>query len=307
MAASDLERIAHHSGGDIAISQASCGTVWRSQRPAIDTVTYDTSVPPGLHVGIGHARIKTHARGLGGFEAAGPALSIIRLGGEMEPFTTTVGRGPAFSLGLHLNLPSLDQSVDVLQEALLAVMDSHELRAATGGAPVSRALHLLAPIDPWFQGSARDLVLQARGLELLAIAATWVLEKKEEKLSSRHQRKADAARDYIEAHLAEPLTLDAIARAVGINVRTLTETFRRRFGVSIAAFLAQRRMEIAMRMLLEGASVSLAAYTVGYRPNAFSTAFRRQFGYPPSALSRARFQRGNAPDHGEETPTDEGL
>jgi len=305
--ASDLERIAHQSGSDIGMTQSPCGTVWRSERPAIETMSYDTLVPPGLHVAIGCARIKTHAPGLGGFEAAGPAFSIISLASETAPFTTTISRGPACSLGVHLDFSRPDHIVSADHEALIAAMDSHQFRAATAGPPVTRALHLLAPIDPWFQGSVRDIVLQARGLELLAVAATWLLGRNEEPLRSRHERKAEAAHEYMEAHLATPLTLEAIAQAVGTNVRTLTDSFRRRFGVSVAAFLTERRMQVAMQMLVEGASVSLAAYAVGYQPNAFSTAFRRQFGYPPSALSRARVSRGKAPGHEEETPANKEI
>ncbi len=100
---------------------------------------------------------------------------------------------------------------------------------------------------------------------------------------SRHKVKIDAVRELLLRRYAEPLTLDDIAREVGLNRMTLTAGFRQLFGASVHDFLQNVRMERAYELLQDEAlSVSLVAEAVGYsHPCNFSTAFRAHFGCAP--------------------------
>ncbi len=82
----------------------------------------------------------------------------------------------------------------------------------------------------------------------------------------------------------EKLTLDAIARACGLNRAKLTRGFREMFNCSIAEALAERRLLEARRLLLTtDLPVSSIGYESGYLNNAsFSRAFSRHFGHSPS-------------------------
>jgi AraC-like DNA-binding protein len=66
--------------------------------------------------------------------------------------------------------------------------------------------------------------------------------------------------------------------------RTFTTQFHRVHGVSASEYLRISRLAAAREALLhERLSVTEAAYAVGYAsPANFSTAFRKQFGHPPS-------------------------
>jgi AraC-like DNA-binding protein len=91
---------------------------------------------------------------------------------------------------------------------------------------------------------------------------------------------------YIEHHLAETVTLEAVARELGISPRHLERRFKEVTGKSLRAFWIEERMEQAATLLRAGPSgVAEVARMVGYRsPHAFARAFKRQFGVAPSAL-----------------------
>ena len=263
------------------------GSSWLSHRDIERQSTYIAPVPQGVHIAVGLARMQTSAPDIGGFKARGPVLSVLDLGAEPAEFTTRLEAGRAWSFGVHMEPEQFNPDDGALPERLSRLRPA-PLQTTTPRAIIGRVLNILEPIDPWFQGSARALVLQSRALELIAVAEMWLKGADDHRPASAAIVKAEAARDLIESRLADPLTLEVIARAVGVNVRTLSSAFRARYGVSVAAFITDRRMQRAMKMLMDGASVSEAAYAVGYQPNAFSTAFRRQFGVPPSACNGRR-------------------
>lgn len=77
---------------------------------------------------------------------------------------------------------------------------------------------------------------------------------------------ADRIRDHVDRHAAEPLTLPRIARALGVSVRRLTVEFRRRFGMTIHDYLTVRRLDEAVRLLVEtDLKIVAVAARVGFR------------------------------------------
>ncbi|GBQ96008.1 transcriptional regulator [Gluconacetobacter liquefaciens] len=83
--------------------------------------------------------------------------------------------------------------------------------------------------------------------------------------------------------------LDHWAREAAMGRRTFTRQFREQTGTSLAAWRQQARMVEAIALLEQGASVTEAAYGVGYdSPSAFSAVFRKIFGVAPSAYAGTR-------------------
>jgi AraC-like DNA-binding protein len=101
---------------------------------------------------------------------------------------------------------------------------------------------------------------------------------------------------YIEANLFSELALSTIAGRAFASPSTLLRHFRRDTGRSPHAYVKTRRLEEARRLVeAGGAPVGDVAMLVGYENfAAFSTAFKRHFGAPPSAF-RPRRGRGRAP------------
>jgi AraC family transcriptional regulator len=94
--------------------------------------------------------------------------------------------------------------------------------------------------------------------------------------------------DYIEEHIAEPISLAALAQLVGLSASYFCRAFRQSFGMPPQRYQSNQRIERA-RILLANhfASVTDVSLTVGYgNASSFCTAFRRITGLSPSAYRR---------------------
>jgi AraC family transcriptional regulator len=104
-------------------------------------------------------------------------------------------------------------------------------------------------------------------------------------LAAWQRRKAVA---YIEEHLAEPISLEALARLVGLSACYFCRAFRQSLGMPPQRYQLSQRIERAKTLLAKrAASVTDVSLTVGYNDtSAFCTAFRRIAGLTPSAYRR---------------------
>jgi AraC-like DNA-binding protein len=95
------------------------------------------------------------------------------------------------------------------------------------------------------------------------------------------------AREFIDASVAANPSLDDIATAAGMSPFHLLREFKKAVGVPPHAYLVQRRVDEARRLLLKGRALKLVAIEVGYSDQAhFSREFRRFYGVPPSTAVR---------------------
>lgn len=141
-----------------------------------------------------------------------------------------------------------------------------------------------------YTGPIRQLYLEAKALELLAVAYsgatgddTW--NGKSDVVSASDRERLVAARDILVAEFSSPPSLDELSRRVGMCTSKLTAGFRHTFAMSVTDFVQEQRLQTAFAMLSEGRlSVSQVAYAVGYTPAHFSTVFRRKFGVSPTAV-----------------------
>jgi AraC-like DNA-binding protein len=98
------------------------------------------------------------------------------------------------------------------------------------------------------------------------------------------------ARDLVDSRYAEPLDLEALARAAHVSSRHFSRSFRRTFGETPYQYLLTRRIERARHLLrttdLRIAEICLA---VGFTSvGSFTTTFRRHLGVSPSAYRREK-------------------
>ncbi|WP_234713416.1 helix-turn-helix transcriptional regulator [Rhodopseudomonas palustris] len=139
-----------------------------------------------------------------------------------------------------------------------------------------------------FVGAARDLFLSAKALEILALACDAIetnsaIEPPRPSLGDVERLKK--ARTILLERLGAPPNLPALAAAVGLNTRKLTDGFQAAFGTTVNDFLQDARLNEAYRLLSSGATnVSEAAHRVGYTPAYFSAVFRKRFGISPRDL-----------------------
>lgn len=279
-----LKQIADGFGSSLETAPFGSGSIWYFKRGHAAAHASVNQIPRGLHIGFGVGEISTHHRLLGGFETSRPVVTAFISPNDGVAFETRVGTGVIQSFGLHIGDLYADEN-DRCIDTIIAALAGKPM-AVMGGEAARRLSGLRFPIDPWFGGDARELMFQARAMELVAVVAETLKDARKPAMQSVDVRRAEAVRDFIEAHLDQDLRLDRIADAIGVNARLLTTAFRRVFGVTVGEHILRRRMEEAARLFTRGASVKETASQIGYTPNALSAAFRRCFGYAPSHLWR---------------------
>lgn len=96
---------------------------------------------------------------------------------------------------------------------------------------------------------------------------------------------AEKIKDYIDNNYEKKLTVDDIARMFNINRKHLSRVFARRFGMSTKKYITRIKMENAVTMLRNGATVKYTAEHLAYDdPFTFSKAFKKEMGYSPKEI-----------------------
>jgi len=136
------------------------------------------------------------------------------------------------------------------------------------------------------------LLLEASALELLnrLLLQVFGLNPLPEGLSREDVRKLHHAREVLESRLAEPPSLLALSRIIGLNDFKLKKGFKACFGSTVFEYLREVRLNRAMAMLRnQEANVTEAAASVGYsNASAFAEQFCKRFGMKPSTVKKLR-------------------
>lgn len=144
-------------------------------------------------------------------------------------------------------------------------------------------------LKPSVDGRPGELLLSAQALELLA-RTIFALQQRVDVRAHPTQPRLQSTKDLIDSNIGHPWSVAELARHAGLSRRSFHQHFAAAYGVSPADYLRTRRLELAREALVyQDMSVTEAAYFVGYAsPANFATAFRRQFGVPPSACRRPK-------------------
>ena len=87
---------------------------------------------------------------------------------------------------------------------------------------------------------------------------------------------------YVEQNLSEKITLEQVSRQLFVSTSTITQTFRKKMGVSFYRYVTQRRL-IAAKLLIEKALPleEVAAKTGFADYSGFYRAFKQEYGISP--------------------------
>jgi AraC-like DNA-binding protein len=130
------------------------------------------------------------------------------------------------------------------------------------------------------------LFVEETAIELIARAIHGPAPPSGRRATTRRDRAelVEAAKDLLLAHLAEPLSLTAIAGELHVSPFHLTRVFRERTGRTLTEYLHGLRLRAAVDRLGDQPLTELAA-DLGYcSPSHFTDRFRATFGVPPSQL-----------------------
>ncbi|CAA9257197.1 MAG: hypothetical protein AVDCRST_MAG56-2254 [uncultured Cytophagales bacterium] len=149
-----------------------------------------------------------------------------------------------------------------------------------------------AVFDNPYEGRSRQFYREAKVIELLAYHIDQLSksvrgqESTGLKLTAEEEARIEHCREVLLASLANPPSLIALAKQIGMSDYRLKNGFRQKYGETPYRFIADQRMFKARQLLLEGAlSVSEVAAAVGYTSlGTFSNSFYEKFGIRPSEL-----------------------
>ncbi len=101
------------------------------------------------------------------------------------------------------------------------------------------------------------------------------------------------AKTFIHDHLAEPMSLEAVASAVNVSSFHFCKLFKRATGLTFTDFVNRARVEKAKRMLMKPAArITEVAYDVGFQSlSHFNRSFRRIADESPTEF-RSRMKHG---------------
>ncbi len=100
------------------------------------------------------------------------------------------------------------------------------------------------------------------------------------------------AMNYVDDHLAERLTMEAIARAVHMSVRSIQQGFREELGITPMTYVRERRLERVHEELTDaipsdGVTVTAVAERWGFHHlGSFAVEYRKRWGEAPSETLR---------------------
>ena len=104
---------------------------------------------------------------------------------------------------------------------------------------------------------------------------------------SQYDPKIQQVLSYINEHLHEELTVDQLAERAYLSKYHFMRLFKAQTGSTVHAYVRQKRLLHAARLIREGVSVGKAAADSGFGDySAFHRAFRESFGISPGSLKK---------------------
>lgn len=154
-------------------------------------------------------------------------------------------------------------------------------------------------VRPLFQALAETVRQGGYGAALLAQAQFTELMVEVNRVVRGGHRVGAAGGDskvvsllqYLNLHLADPLTIDELAARFYISKYHMMRRFRQETGYSVHGYLTEKRLLLARQLLGQGCTPAEAAAQAGYQDySTFSRAYKKQFGHGPSADTKGKQQ-----------------
>ena len=146
-----------------------------------------------------------------------------------------------------------------------------------------------------YPAAIRKKYLGYRVMEILILALQKITHRPVQKpvdLPENVIGKTYEASELLSKNMDRNYTLGELSTIVGLSIYNLKKGFKAIYGLTVMGFLHETRMQKARLLLSEtDLPVSRIATVTGYtHPFAFSSAFKKYFGYAPSLVQRSRKQ-----------------
>lgn len=159
--------------------------------------------------------------------------------------------------------------------------------------PLPCDLALKQLLDCPYQAFTKQLYLESKCLELIALRLEQLAEVENSSVPSHHLQADDIERIHdakaiLSEQLDNPPSVPELARQVGLNHDALQQGFHQVFDTTPLGYLRDQRLERG-RGLLEPRQMNIqeVATTVGYASQSrFCHAFKRKFGVTPRSYCK---------------------
>ena len=143
-------------------------------------------------------------------------------------------------------------------------------------APIIERFEQLAPLPRPIAERLAGLLLSELLLILSLASPAAHSHKREEPLGARVIR-------YVNAHIAEPLSLDALAGEFYVSKFYLCRAFKRHNGISVLGYVNGKRVMMARQMIESGETAAVVSERVGFADySTFYRAYRKAYGHAPT-------------------------
>lgn len=145
-------------------------------------------------------------------------------------------------------------------------------------------------IGMYCRGGELDLMRVESELEAILSRLCLSLQSKK---GERRSSVFSAAADYLNEHLGEQISLDTLAREVGVSVSTLKKAFQRESGGGVNSYYIDLKLSHAAKMLCESdLSVGEIADKLGFSSQFyFSEQFKSRYGISPLTYRKQEEKR----------------
>lgn len=131
-------------------------------------------------------------------------------------------------------------------------------------------------------GPDQQMLLVGNTITLLTQIRRAFLDQSARPMQAEKPELLDQVMTYIEAHLSQKLTLTEAARHFYVSESTISQTFRKKLGVSFYGYVTQRRLIAAKTLIGKGIMLEDVALQAGFKDySGFYRAFRQEFGISP--------------------------
>ncbi len=144
----------------------------------------------------------------------------------------------------------------------------------------SRIFTILDEIHSSRYGREEKIVLE---LSALVLQLSRSYYEKQEGTKGKEASLYESVSGYINVHLPEDLSLDALAQQFYVSKYHISHVFKQSTGLSLHRFVVKRRLEAALAAIRSGAAAGQACIQCGFSDySSFYRAFVKEYGCSPS-------------------------
>lgn len=220
----------------------------------------------------------SHRRGQFLYASTGVVTTITSEGSWVVPPRRALWIPPEVSHEVHMGGPVSTRSAYIRAEVARAAGLSARCQVMTVSPLLHELLHEAVDLPAEYDLAGRDghvmalLLAEISRMSVLPLSAPLPHEK----------RLAALCRELLR-NPSQEVKIDDMAQRAGMSRRHFTRTFREETGMSFSAWRQQACLLAALTRLGHGQSITQVAVDLGYgNPSAFTAAFRRVLGAPPT-------------------------